>query len=184
MVEEIPGENHCSKLTAAHTPTQQERPPGRHTHAPKDGYREKTAPLTGLPHPKQKERPNPGSFTWRHTVKSPPSHPHADLEPALYPLCFRYPWHPPKCCSSACWSWQSLKAGVGRWPSQAATCTVSNPGSRKLGGSKQLMDWTEGQAAPSVDPPEVPATGARRGFAEAPSATCPSPSSLQRDSAK
>ncbi|XP_035557569.2 glycoprotein hormone alpha-2 isoform X6 [Canis lupus baileyi] len=37
----------------------------------------------------------------------------------------RYPWHLPKRCSSACWSWRSLKVGVGRRPSQAATCTPS-----------------------------------------------------------
>ncbi|XP_026339081.1 membrane-anchored junction protein isoform X3 [Ursus maritimus] len=37
----------------------------------------------------------------------------------------RSPWHPPKRCSSACWSWRSRKVGVARRPSQAATCTPS-----------------------------------------------------------
>uniref|UniRef100_A0AC11E1N2 Glycoprotein hormone subunit alpha 2 n=1 Tax=Ovis aries TaxID=9940 RepID=A0AC11E1N2_SHEEP len=65
----------------------------------------------------------------------------------------RCPWRPPKPCSSACCSWRSLKARVDRPPSQAATCTVSDSGSRELGGSKERTDWTKpGQAAPLRDP--------------------------------
>lgn len=152
MVEEIPGDNHCSGLTAAHTQHPSQETHRQTHHAPKGSYREKTAPLTGLLQPSQKEQPNPGSFTWTYTVKTSPSHLHTSLETAIYPLCFRSPWHPPKRCSSACWSWQSRKVGVARRPSQAATCTVSNPGSRQLGGSRELMDGTDGQAAPSTDP--------------------------------
>lgn len=69
----------------------------------------------------------------------PPAHPSRDI---CLPPCFRCPWRPPRPCSSACWSWWSLETRVNRQPSQAATCTVSNPGSR------ELADWAEGQAAP------------------------------------
>lgn len=44
------------------------------------------------------------------------------------------PWHPLQPCSSVCWSWQSLKAGAGRQPAQAAICIVSNSGARGSGG--------------------------------------------------
>ncbi|KAL1788128.1 glycoprotein hormone alpha-2 [Sigmodon hispidus] len=57
----------------------------------------------------------------RHNNPPPPKEPGAS---GFFGF-LRCPWqHVP--CFSACWSQQSLKAIVGRQPSQAVTCTVSN----------------------------------------------------------
>lgn len=151
QMEEMPGGNHCRGLTykshavtAAQTHTHPETFTGRHTHTQTRG---EDSPTHRLASPIREAdlamAHSPGS-TWY--LKNSPSHLHAHLETSVYPLCFRCPWRPPKPCSSACWSWQSLKAGVGRGPPQVVTCTVSNPGSRELGGSKEL---DQGAGAPS-----------------------------------
>ena len=73
-------------------------------------------------------------------LKNSSQHLHTHLEIFIHPLCFRCPWRAPKPCSSACCSWQPLRARVDRPLSQAATCTVSDSRSRELGGSEE--QWT------------------------------------------
>lgn len=58
QMEEMPGGNHCRGLTykshavtAAQTHTHPETFTGRHTHTHTGRHGEKTAQLTGLPHP-------------------------------------------------------------------------------------------------------------------------------------
>lgn len=90
MVGEMPGENHSSGLTykshaetAAHKPTQRGTGRQTDTHIHTGRYREKMAPLTGLPHPSQMGQPSPGTFTWKHGVFKelplPPAHPSRHL---------------------------------------------------------------------------------------------------------
>lgn len=132
--------------TAAHTDSHPERRTGRLT-----GGRDKEESAPQASRTRQIGQRSPGSLTRKHPAFK-------ELTLALHTIwrmsthCFRCPWRPPKPCSSACCSWWSLKAGVSRRPSQAATCTVSHPGSRGLGGSRadgldrgrQHPRWTHG----------------------------------------